>query len=250
MAINAQSGVGSIRLFNDFCGVANYLALTADTAPLGDFYAGGESFEVATAGALGLQSDALSGVIELLTDTTNLDTIFVGTSVSFDVALMAPIVVEARVRFDALTARAAFIGLTSILSVDEQMDDILDIASATALTLTAGLAGFFFSSEITASADWYMVYNGGTTTGETTAATIAAGDVAVLGEWQVLRLEVDNNGTARYYIDGVLQQTTTGAISTTTDVAVCCGVTNTDGATAARMDVDYLLVTANRDWNA
>ena len=37
----AQSGPGKIRLFNDFFGVGDTLALTADTAELGDFYAGG-----------------------------------------------------------------------------------------------------------------------------------------------------------------------------------------------------------------
>jgi len=243
----AQSECGAIRLFNDFFGVDNYLSLTNDTASAGDFYLGGESFEVATAGALGLQSDALSGVVELLTDTTDKDTIHIGTSVAFDVALMAPIVVEARVRFDALTARAAFIGLTSVLSLDEQMDDILDYSAATTVALTATLSGFFLSSEFTDSADWHMVYYGGTTTGETTSSSIDADADAVAGEWQVLRLEVDNNGTARWYIDGVLKQTVAGAISTTTDLAVCCGVT-ANTSTAARMDVDYLLVTANRDW--
>ena len=248
MAINAQSGVGGIRLFNDFVGVANYLALTADTAPAGDFYMGGESFEVATAGAVGLTSDGLSGVVELLTDTTDLDTIFIGTGMGFDVGLMAPIVVEARVRFNALTSRAAFIGLTSILTQDEQMDDILDISSATVLTLTAELCGFFASSELTDVMDWCMVFNGGTTTAKTTVADIDADDPAIAGEFQILRLEVDNNGTARWYVDGVLKQTMAGAVSTTTDFAVCCGVT-ANSAAAARMDVDYLLVKANRDWN-
>jgi hypothetical protein len=249
MAINAQSERGIIRLFNDFCGVANYVSLTNDTAPAGDFYMGGESFEVATAGAAYLQSDALSGVVRLTTDTTDKDTIFIGTDISFDVALMAPIVVEARVRFSDLDAKAAFVGLTSILTLDEQMDDIIDYSAGTTVTLTATLAGFFLSSEFTDDEDWHMVYNGGTTTGETTTTSIDADDDAVAGEWQVLRLEVDPNGTCRWYIDGVLKQTVAGAISTTTDLAVCCGVT-ANTTTAAVMDVDYLLVEANRDWNA
>jgi len=249
MAINAQSGIGRIRLFNDFCGVSNYLSLTNDTAPAGDFYLGGESFEVATAGAVGLTSDGLSGVVELLTDATDKDTVFIGTGCAFDVAKMAPIAVEARVRFSDLDAKAAFIGLTSILTVDEQMDDIIDISSATVVTVTAELAGFFLSSEFTDDEDWVMVFNGGTTTAETTVANIDADDDAVAGEFQILRLEVDPNGTARWYIDGVLKQTKEGAVSTTTDFFVCCGVT-ANTTTAARMDVDYLLVEANRDWNA
>jgi len=250
MTINAQSGVGRIRLFEDFCGVANYVSLTNATAPAGDFYLGGESFEVATAGAAYLQSDALSGVVRLTTDVTDKDTIFVGTDINFDVGLMGTIVVEARVRFVDLTAKAAFIGLTSVLTLDEQLDDILDYSAATTVALTATLAGFFLSSEFTEDEMWHCVYNGGTTTGQTDTEEIESGVDAVAGEFQVLRLEVDNNGTARYYVDGALVQTTEGAISTTTDLAVCCGVTENSGGDAAVMDVDYLLAEANRDWNA
>lgn len=250
MTINAQSGPGEIRLFNDFFGVANYLALTADTAPLGDFYGGGESFEDGTAGIAYLQSDALSGVARLTTGTTDKDTIFIGTDICFDVALMAPLVVEARVRFVDLTAKAAFIGFTSILTLDEQMDDIIDYSAATTIDITATLTGFFLSSEFTDNEDWHMVYNGGTTTGQTDSTAIDANDDAVAGEWQILRTEVDPNGTARWYVDEILLQTVENAISTTTDLAVCVGVTENSGGDAAIMDVDYVLVKANRDWNA
>ena len=96
---------------------------------------------------------------------------------------------------------------------------------------------------------WHMVYNGGTTTGQVDTTEIEGVD-AVAGEWQILRLEVDPNGDARWYIDGDLKQTVEGAISTTTDLAACCAVYENSGADVAIMDVDYLLVTANRDFNA
>ena len=78
---------------------------------------------------------------------------------------------------------------------------------------------------------------------------IDADDDAVAAEWQVLRLEIDTNGTARWYIDGVLKQTKTGAVSTTTVMGVCLGV-EAKGAAIENLDVDYLLVQANRDWTA
>ena len=250
MTINAQGGVGKIRLFNDFFGVADYLALTADTAPLGDFFAGGEGFEDADAGIAYLQSDALSGVIKLTSGATDKDTTAIMTDICFDVGLMAPLVLEARVRFVDLTAKAAFIGFTSVATLDEQMDDIIDYSAATTVTLTATLAGFFLSSEFTDDEDWHGVYNGGTTTGQTATGSIDLDDDAVAGEWQVLRLEIDPNGDARWYIDGEWKQTVETAISTTTDLAAFCGVTENSGADVAIMDVDYLLVEANRDWNA
>lgn len=251
MTINAMSpGLGRIRLFNDFFGGGgSYVALTGDTAPLGDFYAGGEGFEDNDAGICYLQSDALSGAIQLTSGNTDQDFTFVGTDICFDVALMAPITIEARVRLVDLDDKVVFIGLTSILTLDEQIDDILD-AGTTTITLTAGsLCGFLLSSELTDDEDWHMIYNGGTTTGETTSTNVDADDDAVAGEWQILRLEVDPNATARWYIDGILKQTVAGALSTSTDVAACCGV----GANTTElgvMDVDYFEVTAYRDWNA
>jgi len=249
MTINAQSGVGRIRLFNDFCGTSDGYSDDASSENLGDFLVGGEGIEDATSGCHQPTSGGLSGVCRLSTGTTEHDTAFLGTGINFDVALMAPIIVEARVQFVDMDTKAAFIGLTSILTYDEQMKDIIDYSAAEVVTLTAELAGFFLSSEFTEDEMWHMVHNGGTTTGETDTTEIEGVD-AVYGEWQILRLEVDPNGDARWYIDGDLKQTVTGAVSTTTDFAVCCGIYNNGTAEATVMDVDYLLVEANRDWNA
>lgn len=249
MTINAQSGVGKIRLFNDFCGASDGYSDDASSENLGDFIVGGEGIEDTTSGCAQPTSGGLSGVCRLSTGTTEHDTAFLGTGINFDVALMAPIIVEARVQFIDMDTKAAFIGLTSILTFDEQMSDIIDYSAVTTVTLTAELAGFFLSSEFTEDEMWHMVYKGGTTTGETDTEEIEGVD-AVYGEWQILRLEVDPSGTARWYIDGDLKQTVEGAVSTTTDFAVCCGIYNNGTAEATVMDVDYLLVTANRDWNA
>lgn len=243
-----QSSVGRIRLFNDFFGTGNMaLAQTTDADPAGDFFIGGEGYEDTDAGAAYLQSDALSGVVRLTSANTDQDFTFIGTDICFDVALMGPIVIEARVRFVDLDTKVAFIGLTSVLTLDEQIDDIID-AGTTTITLTAAnLCGFLLSSELTDDEDWHGVHNGGSTTGVTDSTAIDLDDDAVAGEWQVLRLEVDPNGTVRWYIDGVLKQTVVGAVSTSTDMAVCCGV-GANTTELSIMDVDFLLVEANRDW--
>ena len=247
MAINAQGEVGRIRLFNDFFGVGDTLALTADTADLGAFYAGGEGFEDSDAGIAG--KDALSGVVTITSGNTDADTTFIGTHIGFDVALMGTLVLETRVQLPDLDTKEIFFGLTSILSVDEQLEDIVINASATTITMPADLVGFYLSSELTDDEDWHGIYSGGTATASTTTTAVDLDDDAVAGEWQILRLEVAPNGTARWYIDGDLKQTVEGACSTTTDLAVClAAAANT--TELAIMDVDYLLVKANRDWNA
>jgi len=225
--------------------VAETLALTADTAQLGDFFAGGEGFEDNDAGVAG--KDALSGVVTITSGNTDADTSFIGTHIAFDVALMGPIVLEARVQVPDLDDKEIFFGLTSILSVDEQLEDIVINASGTTITMPADLVGFYLSSELTDDEDWHGIHNGGTTAGSTTTTAVDLNDDAVAGEWQVLRLEVSSNGTALWYIDGVLKQTVTGAASTTTNMAVClAAAANTTELSI--MDVDYLSVDANRDW--
>jgi|TARA_R100001530_G_scaffold134121_1_gene108440 hypothetical protein len=241
----AQSGPGKIRLFNDFFGVGDTLALTADTAELGDFYAGGEGFEDADAGIAG--KDALSGVVTLTSANTDADTTFIGTHIGFDVALMGTIVLETRVQVPDLDTKEIFFGLTSILSVDEQLEDIVINASGTTITMPADLAGFYLSDELDDDEDWHGIYSGGTASASTTTTDVDLDDDAVAGEWQVLRLEVAINGTCRWYIDGELKQTVKNAVSTTTDYAVVLAA----GANTTELnivDCDYILVEANRDW--
>lgn len=246
----AESGVGKIRLFNDFGGIGGVITLTADTGQVGDFYHGGEGIEEADGGIAG--KDALSGVVTLTSSVTDVDTSFIGTHICFDAGLMGTIVCEARVQLVDLDAKELFFGLTSILTVDEKLEDIIKNSSATVVTMPAGLAGFYFSDELTASAtEWHGMYNGGSTAASLTVADANLGTVGTAnptaGEWQVLRLEVDTNGTARWFIDEVLLQTVKGAVSTTTDFAVCLAAAANSGEVAI-VDCDYMLVTANRDW--
>ena len=248
----AQSGNGRIKLFNDFAGIGNTLALTADTAQVGDFYAGGEGFEDNDAGIAG--KDALSGVVTITSANTDADTTFIGTHIMFDVGLMGTIVMEARVQLPDLDTKEIFFGLTSILSVDEQLEDIVINASSTTITMPADLVGFYLSDELGDDEAWHGIHNGGPTAGSTTTTSVCLGGTgdatsvgATAGEWQVLRLEVDNNGTARWYVDGVLYQTVAGAASTTTNMAAClAAAANT--TQLAIFDCDYMSVEANRDW--
>lgn len=244
----AQSSVGKIRLFNDFTGVPNLITEITDVIPLGDFYAGGEGIEDTTAGVVPSITAPLSGSVTITGGNTNADTTFIGTQILFDVTLMGTLVAETRVQVPDLDTKEVFFGFTSILTIDEQLQDILINASATAFTCVADLAGFYFSNELTASATkWHAAHKGGATTASTTAAsqTLAVGPTA--GEWQVLRLEVDNNGDTRWYVDGVLKKTVKTAASLTSNMAaVLAFAANTTDHPIG--DCDYMLVEAGRDW--
>ena len=242
-----ESGLGKIRLFNDFSGTGDAVALTAASNNMQDFYVGGLNI-VDSDGGVGVNTALLNGVVTITSANVDLDTAFIGTSgLGFDVGLMGPIVMETRIQLVDLDAKQIFFGLTDVLSTSSTLEQVLS-GNTTTITLTAGsLCGFLLSSTLSDDEDWHGAYNGGTTTGETASGNVDFNDDAVAGEWQVLRLEVDTNGDARWYIDTDLKQTVAGAVSTTTNmgIAIMAGATTTDFSV---LECDYLLVEANRDW--
>ena len=246
----SQSGYGRIRLFNDFCGpeipVANAVAYGTSAGGcnyyLGDFAVKGDLGETDTGVvALGITS----GAVRISGNNEDGKGVALSTDLVFSPALNGTIAVEARVQAQALTTRSIFVGLCGTIA-----DDVAEPLTSTTVThtLTAtNLCGFVLDSQLTAAAVWHAVYNGGSTTGATASTTTTTGVTAVAAEWDVLRLEVDNNGTARYYINGVLESTVVGAVSTTALQGALVGCWGTT-TTAADLDVDYFAVEANRDW--
>jgi len=170
---------------------------------------------------------------------------------------MGTIVLEARVTFNNIATKRCFFGLTDAEGGDGKKDLSIedDIVASTTLTFTpvaSDYVGFLFSSEMTDVDVWHYVYCGGTsamTSGAVSETYDFDGYELVAATWQILRLEVDPNGTARWYIDGVLLKTVEGACSTSVDMGVVLGV-EALGNAVEEMDVDYLLVKANRDWTA
>ena len=244
----AQSGVGKIRLFNDFTGVHSAVAETTDFLLLGDFYAGGEGFEDNDVGVIPSSTAPLSGSVTLSGGNTDADTSFIGTQILFDVALMGTLVLETRLQIPDLDTKEIFVGFTSILTFDEQLEDVIIGSSATVILPVADLCGFYLSDELTASAtEWHGFHKGGTTAASSVVASENLGIGPTAGEWQILRLEIDPNGDARWYVDGVLKQSTALAASTTSNMAavVAFGANTTEIPLG---DIDYILVEANRDW--
>ncbi len=249
----AEAGPGKIRLFSDFVGPEQIDTLTATSHYIGPFRAAGEGFADSDAGFQGQETGGnLSGTLRIESANTDQDSSGLVTSKMFDVALMAPIVIEARLQFNNLDTKEFFFGLSDVNEDDVALEtDILGRTGNTTITLTSSnLVGFFFDAELTASARWHGVFNGGTTTGETNSSnielTIATDDI-VAAEFEVIRLEVDADGLARWFVNGILKQTKAGAVSTTTDLALNLLV-GTKGSTFEEVDVNYVLVTANRDW--
>ena len=252
----AQSGPGRIVVFEDFVGAEVPVALTTTTNKIGSFRVIGDGLDETDSGVVNLESDGLSGVAQLTTTDEDKHGVYIATPIMFDAALMGTLVLEARVRLPSLATKEVFIGFADVNGNDLSLEDDLIHGATATITLTASdLVGFLYSSDLTDSADWHIVYNGGSVSGETTSTDLDVDDDAVAGEWQVFRVEVFSNGTARWYIDGesvggsnsVKQKGVANAVSTSTDLAVVVGV-ETKTTTIMTLDIDYIKVMANRDW--
>lgn len=247
----ARGSKGRILIDEDFTGPHHLLALTVDQGNFGQYFEiGGEGIEDTDAGATRQDTDGLGGVVRLVSaNGADQDTTFLFTGIMFDVGLMGGINIEARVRLPDLDEKQVFFGLTDINTFDLQLEvDILDGASGTTLTKVASdYVGFHLSTQLTDDEDWHGVYNGGTTTGPTDTTTMDLDSDAIAGEWQEFLLELGVDGSARWWVDGVLKQSVSGAVSLTTDMAFvfCAGATTTE---IAQVDIDYIRVESGRDW--
>ncbi len=246
----AQSGPGKVRFWNDFGGpeipIGNAVAYGSTAGGchsfVGDFALKGDIADT-DAGAVAL--DEVNGVIRLTGTNEAEEGMCLTTDTIFSPALMGPIVVEARVSTQVLTARNLYIGLCDIIV--DLINPPLTSDTVTHTLTASDLAGFHIDTDLTAGTTWHCVYNGGTTTGDTVSTNTTSGVVAVAGEYDVLRLVVDTNGTVEWFINGDSVQKVANAVSTSVLQGVICGPFGTT-TTITDLDVDYLLATANRDW--
>ena len=246
----AQSGYGKISIFEDFLAGEDIVAATAATRAFGGsgLRVIGQGIAEADSGITVGESDGLNGVGILTTTNEDAHSCGLTTGKVFDVGKMAPINIECRVQFPDLDTKAFYFGLTDVNGDTAILEGENLVAASGTLTLSASdLCGVLIDAEATDDEDWIMVYNGGTTSGETTIANIDADNDAVAAEWDVLRLEVSINGTARWYVNGVLKQTVTGAVSTSTDLAVLAMIEARSAAIEYAW-IDYIAIEANRDW--
>ena len=246
-----QSGDSRLVINEDFLGgtevaVASTTAPPINWPPFLTFV--GQGIADTDSGAIILDSDGMNGVVQLTTTNEDIHCAGFQTPVMFDVALNGTIVLEVRARQAALNTGEVFIGFSDVATDLAIIEGAICHGDTVTVTLTASdIVGFLMASDLTDNSDWHGVYNGGTTTGETTSTSVDFDAGATAGEYQVLRLELFPNGTVEWWVDGVLEQTVTGAVSTSVDL--CLNVLVETKTTAVKtLDVDYIRIWANRDW--
>ena len=247
-----ESGPGKHVCFDDFRSGSQHLAASTAVPPVS---VGNGALSLVGQGIADIDSSALIGYGGITLTATNEAEHAIGlaTGVTYKVGLMGTIVCETRVRsVDDLVTRSTFFGLTDVQTDLAILEGAIIKASSGTLTLTASdLVGFMSSSEETLATQWHGVYNGGTTGGATTSADVALGtadDATITADtFQILRLELDTNGTVRWFVNGHLKQTVVGAVSTTVALGVL--LLNEEKATGnAQLLVNYCNAKSATDW--
>jgi hypothetical protein len=256
MSISGQSGVGKIRLFHDFLGaevpentaVAYGTSAGGCTYSIGDFRLVGDLADAADGGMPTISK--ASGYARLTGTNEDAEGMALATEICFSPVLNGPLIIEARLEMQVLTARVVFVGFAG--TIEDLVNEPVT-STTTTITKVVPCLGFLFDSQLTADATastavWHMPYLLAADTTQT-STNVEASQVAVAGESDILRLEVDVDGGARWYINGKLEQTVGAGLAATpaTLLGAEVGVYST-ASTTSDVDVDYLLVEANRDW--
>ena len=148
-------------------------------------------------------------------------------------ALNGNLVFQTRVKFSAVTTMYAFFGFTD--TVAAALEQPIKSASGTTFTTTASDAcGFMFDTGMT-SDNWWCTG----VAADVDATHVDSGVAPTAAEYQTLRIEIDTEGTAKYYINGTQVARVTGAVTPGTDLTWVMAVSKLSVAASMTADIDY-----------
>jgi hypothetical protein len=157
-------------------------------------------------------------------------------------------VFETRVSFDQITGTSWCFGLSDTVAQAAERN-LYKVNSGTiadgGLSLTNAIC-FAFDTDATATTTFqFCSENAGTIAGSAAEAAHTSGPVA--DTYNILRIEVDADGDARFYLDGTLVKSVTTAVATTSLLIPFIGGNSADDADVATdVTIDYILFEGNR----
>lgn len=224
-------------VFEDFMGVwaladAHNTALWSSTAGSGTGNAAVTTVANSLCGEVTLKSASNDG-----TDAANASS-FTGKNLGYK-ASQGSLVMEARLKIDAVTAVAIFVGFTDTISTTVEMPIFLVTTDIDSTATDAAGVGFdtdgttaqFFHGGVKNDADTTPAYSGGAPT----AAT-----------YVTIRVEVSSAGAVRGYINGTPIGVAVANAVTTSIALTPCIVVNNRGAAQRIVTIDYVRVEQNR----
>lgn len=228
--MSTDSGFGHVRLFDDFLGDSYDTFLWS--VPVANS---------GTAPAINVQVD---GVIRLtVTDNSSNDLSTLVNEIIYRATQGGPLVFEARVKPITSLSVFMFIGLADAKPTTTATTIPMNTNGGTFTTGATDAVGFMYTGGSSGAAVWQCA---GVKNGADTAITAAAARYnPVLTTYQTLRIVVNADGAASFYIDGnIIKENLANAVTAGTLLAPVISLAD-DGA-AGSLDVDYVYVCAGR----
>lgn len=234
-----KPSTGKFTLFDDFYGT--WLITDAASGP-GDVWSStagsGTATQVATTVA-----NSLNGEVTMKSSTDDgansaNTTLLTGINLGWK-ANQGGLMMEARLKVDAITAVALFIGFTDTISTTVELPIFL---TTTAIDSDATNAcGVAFDTDGTTD-QWF--HGGVKADADTTPAY--SGDAPVAATYVVVRVEVSTNGSVQGFINGkAIGEPVASAVTATTALTPCIAVSSRSAA-ARILTLDYVWVQQNR----
>lgn len=242
MAIGSK---GVIEVFEDFMAPDTSLSMATSPQRLGQV--GQVSVNE---GSYAHVIDEPGGILQITTDTGDNDNTFLyaGPFRPSD----GGVVMEVRFKIADITTGAVFAGFSETLDATTPVMPLEFDTATMSYSGSGGIAGWSFDADGSTDTWRAAVGDGGsaTGTGGATAGTVTGRGAPVNDEWDILRVEIDPNGTVRCYHDDPANGpdvTITGGLTATDIQHACLGIENRSSA-ASVMEVDYFYARGYRDW--
>lgn len=231
---------GQIRAFNDF------------TDPLGDvtwgtgqIHLGGGVFAVSVnEGTLNEVVDESGGVIQFLTDTGDDDNICILAG-KFDPS-QGGCVMETRFKVADDYGVGIFAGFSETMALDTPVVPAEFATATMTYNGTGGMVGLQYDDDGTTD-DFRAVMGDGGAAVAGSGNGIRANATVTADRWQLVRVELNADGSGDCYLNGTLVKSFTAGL-TNTDLFYACLIVENRTAAAREVEVDYFYAQSNRDW--
>jgi len=225
MATDTSKGL--VKFFDDFLG---------DTINLDHYVTNSDTG--GTAFAVNVQHN---GVIRGSVDTDDNDITNIFSENQWRADDGGPLTLEVRAK--AVTSLAdgeTYIGFTDDNATDENP---ITLSTTDVQTSNASdAAGFAYTGAGTA--DWKAVAVRADNDATPVRCNVGGATTPAVGTWQTFKIVVDEDGNARYYINGIEHATINSAVTATTLMGFGAAVQS--GGTARSLDIDYIEIIGGR----
>ena len=209
-----------------------------------DFLHTGDETNDIVVGATGAGTQAfnaqVNGAYRLTTSAVDDENVAVGGALIWKANSGGPLIFEARVAsVTAITLRAYYVGLTDTLVSSIEMP--FELATTTLTSTATDAVGFVYDTDAT-NDNWHCVGVKADVDGTFVNSGIAP---ATAGTFQTLRVVVDSDGNAEFFIDSKWVASMTNAVTAT--VALCAALVDEAREAGAKViDIDYFHVESGR----